>query len=341
MREVSVDYGPLRAVSNLSLSVHAGEVVALLGPSGCGKSTALRAIAGLEPLASGSIEWNGQDMRSVPVHRRGFGLMFQDHALFPHKNVADNVGFGLRMLGLPKTTVGERAEKTLELVGLAGFGDRTIGTLSGGQAQRVALARALAPQPQLLLLDEPLGSLDRALRDRLVQDIRAVITNLGITAIHVTHDHDEAVSIADSLALLREGALVRAGPVDELLANPGDVSTAASLGVETVLSGPIDSTGGIRTSLGDIPVSGTAGSLAYVLVRPSAVTFDPHGVTPATVDSVRHRSGSWLATCTLREGERIVAQSTARPELGATVRLNVNLSAATQLAPPATTDEIS
>ena len=151
VEDLVVRYGEVVAVDGVNLKIGAGEIVALLGPSGCGKSTLLRAIAGLLPIGSGSVAWNGDDLAGVPVHRRGFGLMFQDHALFPHRNVAENVGFGLRMQGISRPERTKRVAELLELVGLAGLGERTVGTLSGGQAQRVALARAVAPQPSLLL----------------------------------------------------------------------------------------------------------------------------------------------------------------------------------------------
>src|SRR6266508_1843856 len=186
--DLSVCYGDTVAVDGLDLSVEEAEVVALLGPSGCGKTSVLRAVSGLEPPAAGRIVLDGRDVTEVPVHLRGIGLMYQDYALFPHRDVAANVAFGLRMRGDPKTAIAARVAEVLELVGLAGYGHRRVFQLSGGEQQRVALARALAPAPRLLMLDEPLGSLDRTLRDRLVGELRELFARLGITTVYVTHD---------------------------------------------------------------------------------------------------------------------------------------------------------
>ena len=211
---LTVRFGATTAVDGVSLTVPTGEVLALLGASGSGKSTLLRAIAGLEPC-TGDVRWNGESVVRVPPHRRGFGFMFQDGQLFPHLDVAGNVGYGLRVAGVstrgsaatrPPTEA--RVAELLELVGLAGFGDRRVTELSGGEQQRVALARSLAPAPRLLLLDEPLSSLDRDLRERLAGEVRDILRAAGTTAILVTHDHDEARVIADRVVRLDRGRLV-------------------------------------------------------------------------------------------------------------------------------------
>lgn len=207
VRDATVTYGKVQAVKGVSLRVEPGEFVALLGPSGSGKSSLLRAIAGLEPLSSGSIWWDGVDVTAVPTYRRGFGMMFQDGQLFPHRDVAGNVAYGL-VGKLPRAQRQARVEKVLQMVGLSGYEDREVGTLSGGQAQRVALARSLAPLPPLLLLDEPLSALDADLRGRLGADIRRVIKETGTTAIMVTHDAAEAEAMADRSLRLVEGRLV-------------------------------------------------------------------------------------------------------------------------------------
>jgi len=230
---VTVRYpgAPAAAVDAVTLAVAPGEVVALLGPSGCGKSSLLRAVAGLEPLAAGEISWDGEDLAPIPVHRRGFGLLFQDGQLFPHRDVAGNVAFGLQMTGRRDTA---RVSELLALVGLAGYERRAVRTLSGGEQQRVALARALAPQPRLLLLDEPLSALDRRLREHLVAEIAEILRAAGTTAVYVTHDHDEAFTVADRVALMRAGSLIQSGVPDQLWAAPVDAEAAAFLGYRVV-----------------------------------------------------------------------------------------------------------
>jgi len=204
------------------LTVADEEIVAVLGPSGSGKTTLLRAIAGLVPVASGDIKWDGVSVVDIPVHQRGFGLMFQGFALFPHLDVAGNVGFGLRMTGTDPDLVGTEVSAALDWVGLGGFENRRIDDLSGGERQRVALARTLAPRPKLVMLDEPLGSLDRHLRERLVVDTRALLTGRKVTGLVVTHDREEAVLLSDRLALMREGTIVQTGTLEEILAHPAD-----------------------------------------------------------------------------------------------------------------------
>jgi thiamine transport system ATP-binding protein len=200
--DVVVRFDGRAVLDDVSLHVATGEIVALLGPSGCGKSTLLRVIAGLHVPDAGRVAWNGEDLAGVPPHRRGIGLVFQDLQLFPHKDVGANVAFGLRMQRVEKHERGERVDRLLDLVGLPGYEHRRTSTLSGGEAQRVALARSLAPEPRLLLLDEPLGALDRDLHDRLAVDVRALLQRVGITAIHVTHDEAEARTIGDRLVVL-------------------------------------------------------------------------------------------------------------------------------------------
>ena len=200
--DVVVRFDGRPVLDGVSLHVATGEIVALLGPSGCGKSTLLRVIAGLHVPDTGRVAWNGVDLAGVPPHRRGIGLVFQDLQLFPHKDVGANVAFGLRMQRVQKHERTERVARLLELVGLPGYEHRRTSTLSGGEAQRVALARSLAPEPRLLLLDEPLAALDRDLHDRLAIDVRALLQRVGITAVHVTHDEGEARTIGDRLVVL-------------------------------------------------------------------------------------------------------------------------------------------
>jgi thiamine transport system ATP-binding protein len=234
---ITVRYGQAAAVSDVSLSVADGEVVALLGPSGCGKSTLLRTIAGLEKPSSGAVRWDSADLAGVPVHRREFGLVFQDGQLFPHRSVAGNVAFGLRMRGVDREERDKRVLSLLELVGLEGYADRRVTQLSGGEQQRVALARALAPSPRLLLLDEPLSALDRALREQLAVDLARLLREAATTALVVTHDHDEAFTLADRVAIMSRGRIVQVGPPAEVWSSPVDVETAKFLGCNKFVPG--------------------------------------------------------------------------------------------------------
>ncbi|QIG45517.1 ABC transporter ATP-binding protein [Nocardioides anomalus] len=233
LTDVGVAYDGVPAVQDASLELPDGQVLAVLGPSGCGKSTLLRAVAGLEPLTSGRVAWDGEDLSRVPTHRRGFALMFQDGQLFGHLTVARNVGYALRLRRAAGAR--ERVEELLALVGLEGYADRLPATLSGGERQRVALARCLAVRPRLLLLDEPLSALDTGLRQRLATDLRDVLTAEGTTALMVTHDHEEAFTVADRLAVMRAGRIVQQGGIDEVWRHPVDAETALFLGYARVL----------------------------------------------------------------------------------------------------------
>ena len=233
---VSKSFGKKYAVQNMSLTAKHGEIVCLLGPSGCGKTTLLRLIAGLEEPDQGYIKFDGELLENQPAQDRGFGLMFQDLALFPHMNVFRNVAFGLHMKQLPKQEIRSSVEQLLELVSLVGYEDRKIHQLSGGERQRVALARSLAPQPRLLMFDEPFGSLDRELSEALQIDVRNIIKTLGVTAIYVTHDRNEAFGMADSIVVMENGTSMQAGSPHELFTKPKSEIVAKSLGLKNVFS---------------------------------------------------------------------------------------------------------
>ena len=223
-----------RIVDDVSVDVASGERLAVLGPSGSGKSTLLRVAAGLQPATTGRVLLDDRDVTDVPPHRRGVGLVFQDATLFPHRDVAGNVGFGPKVAGLDAHERRSRVAEALELVGLRGAESRVVTTLSGGEAQRVALARALATRPQVLLLDEPLGSLDGPLRLRLQDDLRALFERLALTVVHVTHDVGEAFALGDRIAILREGRLAQVATPEELWARPADDWVAHFLGMRNV-----------------------------------------------------------------------------------------------------------
>jgi thiamine transport system ATP-binding protein len=237
VEDVVVRFGETDALAGVTLEVAEGEIVTVLGPSGSGKSTLLRVIAGLQRPDAGRVLLGDADLAGTPPHRRGIGLVFQDHALFHHRDVFGNVAFGLRMRGDAPERVDAKVRELLALVGLAGFERRAVATLSGGEQQRVALARALAPEPRVLLLDEPLGSLDRRLRDRLLADLERMFDAVEVTALYVTHDHAEAFALGDRVAVMRAGRVVQEGSPDELWARPADEDTARFLGLANVRDG--------------------------------------------------------------------------------------------------------
>ena len=235
LEEIRVVIDGRSILERVSLEVGAGERLALLGPSGSGKSTALRVAAGLQRPSAGRVVLDGADVTGVPPHRRGIGLVFQDAALFPHRDVAGNVGFGPRVAHLAEGDREARVAEALELVGLAGTERRDVTTLSGGEAQRVALARALAPRPGVLLLDEPLGALDGPLRQRLQDDLRDLFERLSLTVVHVTHDVGEAFALGDRVAVLRDGRVAQVATPEDLWARPADDWVARFLGMGNVV----------------------------------------------------------------------------------------------------------
>jgi ABC-type Fe3+/spermidine/putrescine transport system ATPase subunit len=230
LENVSRSFGPTPAVIDVSLAVERGEFFGLLGPSGCGKTTTLRMIAGLEKPDSGSIHFDGKEITNLPPERRGFGMVFQNYALFPHLNVYENVAFGLRARHSPKAETNDRVRSALELVQLPGYEKRAIDELSGGQQQRVAIARAIAIEPALLLFDEPLSNLDVSLRESTRGELRELVTRLGLTAVYVTHDQEEAFALCDRISVMVGGRLMQTGKPRELYEEPADIAVARFLG---------------------------------------------------------------------------------------------------------------
>ncbi len=327
MLEVSgltVRYGDVVALDGLDLAVGEDEIVAVLGPSGSGKSTLLRVIAGLDAPERGTVRWEGVDVTDQPAHLRRFGLMFQDFALFPHLDVAGNVAFGLRMQDVPPPQARARVDEVLELVGLAGYGERRITELSGGEAQRVALARALAPEPRLLMLDEPLGSLDRPLRERLVVEIGDVLGELGIGALYVTHDHDEAFAVGDRLAVLDAGRLVQEGPPEDVWRRPADEFVARFLGFDNVADGRVAGRAA-DTPWGRVPVpDGSPEGPARLVVRPDAFHLDPTGPVEGVVTARQFRGDHFALVVTGEHGPPLEVLLRERVGVGERVRLAVD-----------------
>ena len=341
VRGLSVALGGVEVLRELNLSVRRGELLALLGPSGCGKTTLLRTIAGLQAPDRGTVSWAGEDQRSVPAHRRRYGMVFQDHALLPHRNVGANVAFGLRMQHIPAPERRRRVAGMLQMVGLEGYERRSVATLSGGEAQRVALARALVTRPKLLLADEPFAALDRPLHDRLLADVRHVLRELHQTAIHVTHDHAEASALADRVALMRGGRIHRTATPQELRDDPRDAWTADFLGLGTlwhpVPAGGATATGEYHTPWGPVTLpapagDGNAGHESCLLIRPQAVQLHrPDGVT-ATISDVRVVGDRTVATFQVTSAPPVDGYVTAGATPGQTCTITLDPAAVTLLA---------
>lgn len=299
LTSITKSYESKPLLKGISFSVAPGEVVCLLGASGSGKSTILRIIAGLEEAESGEVAWEGVSLKGQPTHQRRFGLMFQDYALFPHLSVFENVAFGLKMqknqpqrtpsalrkkgfLGVLRGLGGlkdsdSRVRECLEMVHLTGFEHRRVTELSGGEQQRVALARALAPNPRLLMLDEPLGALDRALKESLLDELRRILRGTGIPAIYVTHDQQEAFTLADRIILLRDGLIAQAGTPAEVFANPAGAWVASFLGLGNVIR-PGEAGGALNADGLDIHKT--------ILLRPQAELVAEGGTVQGVVADV-------------------------------------------------------
>lgn len=263
-------------LKKVSFEISENETVCLLGPSGSGKSTLLRIIAGLEEPEGGDVFWNDEPLQDTPAHQRRFGLMFQDYALFPHRNVAENIAFGLRMQNCPKSEIQERVKDSLKTIDMVSFSDRKVTELSGGEQQRVALARALAPTPRLLMLDEPLGALDRTLREQLSRELRRILRESQVPAIYVTHDQEEAYAIADRLLLLHDGVILQSGQPHEFYHHPRNVWVAKFFGLGNFIQGTVKQRSPLKveTPLGLIKASCDreapwAGQETTLLFRPT------------------------------------------------------------------------
>ena len=272
VQNIYKEYENKPLLNGISFQVQQGELVCLLGSSGSGKSTMLRIIAGLEEPKSGKVFWNDEDFTQKPAHERGFGLMFQDYALFPHRSVAENVAFGLRMAGRSKDETEKLVRQALISIRMQDFANRPVTELSGGEQQRVALARALAPEPRLLMLDEPLGALDHNLRTNLLNDLRRRLHASQKPVIYVTHDQEEAFALADRLLLLHEGHIIQEGSPEVVFRRPANAWVASFLGLGNLIAGTITSPDSVRTALGlfDLKTDSDreVGSDCVLLLRP-------------------------------------------------------------------------
>ncbi|MFD7720309.1 ABC transporter ATP-binding protein [Streptomyces sp. NPDC059814] len=336
LESATVRFGDRAALDAVDLEVAEHEIVCVLGPSGSGKSTLLRVVAGLRHPDGGRVLLDGADQAGVPVHRRGLGLMFQDHQLFPHRDVGANVAFGLRMHGVSRSEQDRKVVELLELVGLPGAERRAVAALSGGEQQRVALARALAPRPKLLMLDEPLGQLDRSLRERLVVELRTLFGQLGTTVLAVTHDQGEAFALADRVVVMRDGRIAQVGTPLEVWQRPASAFVARFLGFDNVVEATVTGEAA-DTDWGKVPVpAGSPQGACDLLVRPAGVLIGaPEDGLRCTVGARTFRGNHVAVTLVPEHGPALDAECALRatPEEGA--RVGVTFDASESVVLPA------
>jgi putative spermidine/putrescine transport system ATP-binding protein len=328
LEQISRDFGQFHALSDVTLTVKRGEFVALLGPSGCGKSTALNCVAGLLQLTGGGIFLDDQRIDELGPEDRGFGMVFQNYALFPHMNVRRNVGFGLVTQRRPKAEIDRRVNEALALVRLENQSDKLPGQLSGGQQQRVAIARAVVVEPPLVLMDEPLSNLDAKLRLEMRAEIRRIHTMLGCSTIYVTHDQEEALSLADRIMVMIDGKARQIGTPQELYAYPADADVAEFMGYRNSFVSPIEAVdGGVAVMVGGGRLLGTCvgtvGATATVAIRPDDMRLSETGPIAGTVEFAEYHGRDFYAVARLADGEAIYFRSETRVTPGETVRLNV------------------
>ena len=333
-RFAGVGGAAFNALNELTLTIRRGEFIALLGPSGCGKSTALNCIAGLLPLSGGTIHLDEQRIDTLPPERRGFGMVFQNYALFPHMSVARNVGFGLRMRGLAQGDIGPRVEQALGLVQLAGQAHKLPGQLSGGQQQRVAIARAIVIEPPLILMDEPLSNLDAKLRLETRSEIRRIHRELGRSTVYVTHDQDEALSLADRIVVMKDGVVQQIATPPVVYGQPANLAVARFMGYRNVFPLSIEREEGARISLSgpDFPLTGVrmlplTDGKAMVAVRPDDIVVGtaPDGLNTIAgrVDNIEYSGRESLIDIVTQGGLKLIVRTAEPVRMGDNVRLHV------------------
>jgi putative spermidine/putrescine transport system ATP-binding protein len=328
---VGRSFGPLMALHGVDLSIRRGEFVALLGPSGCGKSTTLNCIAGLTPISSGRILLDGMRIDMLRPEDRGFGMVFQNYALFPHLTVRQNIGFGLKMRGVARQETTRRVDEAIRLVRLEGKETKLPGQLSGGQQQRVAIARAVVIAPPLVLMDEPLSNLDANLRLEMRAEIRRIHNEIGATTIYVTHDQDEALSLADRIVVLRDGTVRQVGTPRDLYEAPADIEVAEFMGFRNRLSGTCilrdGATARVRTS--DAVLSGIAraqfaqGTPVVITCRPDDLTIGSAGVEglASVLETIEYRGREFVGSARTASGALLTFRSAAAADIGTPVNL--------------------
>ena len=337
---VTKQFGDVKAVDNVDLHIEEGEFVTLLGPSGCGKTTTLRLIAGFETPTSGAVRLRDQDITKLPPQKRGFGMVFQNYALFPHLNVFDNVAFGLKTNHVPKSDIARRVSEALQRVDLAGYEKRKVQELSGGQQQRVALARAIAPQPALILLDEPLSNLDAALRERTRVELRTLLKRVGITSIFVTHDQEEAFALSDRIAIMSRGRVQQIGTPEALYNSPANEFVASFIGRANMTMARVTNVQGEHIAV-ELPgaahwivapaanTSFNVGDEAIVMTRPEALELisDPSNCVPGDVGGVvadrRFAGAETFYHVRLADGELIVTGPARAARIGDPVHVRL------------------
>jgi putative spermidine/putrescine transport system ATP-binding protein len=327
LKQISRKFGHVHALRDVTLTVERGEFVALLGPSGCGKSTALNCIAGLLQVTGGAIYLDDQRLDELGPENRGFGMVFQNYALFPHMSVRRNVGFGLVTQRRPKAEIARRVDEALGLVRLEAQGDRLPGQLSGGQQQRVAIARAIVVGPPLVLMDEPLSNLDAKLRLEMRAEIRRIHAMLGCSTIYVTHDQEEALSLADRIVVMIEGQARQIGTPEQLYTRPEDAEVAEFMGYRNLFRSPAEAGhDGISVSIGGVRLRATPvgpiGTQAIVAIRPDEMRLTAGGPIAATVEFAEYHGRDFYAVARLADGSEVYFRSDSRVVTGEAVRLD-------------------